>query len=64
MSLETDNKRLREALIDANSVCRMAFQVINGMAIQHGTHVLGYNVGALADALNKSLKSQHEVIHK
>lgn len=53
---------LRNALLDANGLCRSAFQVANRLATELGTHALQTSFGAMADRFHESLQRQHKVI--
>jgi len=57
-----NSDELKAALIDANEMCRTALYVLNGLAIRHDNSVSGFNVGGIADAINRSLKRQHDTI--
>ena len=62
--LEAERDRLREALKDANSLCRSAYQVASRIAVEHGTVTLQTNFGALADKLSESLNRQHAALQE
>ena len=62
--LEAERDRLLEALKDANSLCRSAYQVASRIAVEHGTVTLQTNFGALADKLSESLKRQHAALQE
>ena len=53
---------LRAALLDANQICRSAFQISNRIATEYSTNEMGTYFGAFAERTNESLKRQHAVI--
>lgn len=57
LALSAENRELRNALKDANSKCRSAYQVA-------GRGGVDTNWRALSDRLSESLELQHEVMLK
>lgn len=53
---------LRAALLDANQLCRSAFQISNRIATKYSTNELGTYFGAFSERAHESLKRQHETI--
>lgn len=51
-------------LIDANHACRIALRTVNGLATKRETHIDGFNMGAVADMLDRVIKRQQDVIDK
>lgn len=60
--LKEEAERLRSALLDANQICRSAFQISNRIATEYSTNEMGTYFGAFAERAHESLKRQHEVI--
>lgn len=54
--------RLRVALLDANQICRSAWQIANRIATEHSTHEMGTRFGAFSERVHESLERQHQTI--
>lgn len=59
-----ERDELKAMLIEANGLCRSAFQIANRIATELGTNALGTHFGHFAERLNQSLKRQHDCIQK
>jgi hypothetical protein len=55
---------VRNALKEANELCRASFQVCKRVVEQYGDVALGVNFGALEASLDRSLTMQHAVMLK
>ena len=55
-------ERQRAALLDANQICRSAWQIANRIATEYSTNEMGTYFGAFSDRAHESLKRQHETI--
>ena len=55
-------ERQRAALLDANQICRSAWQIANRIATEYSTNEMGTYFGAFSERAHESLKRQHETI--
>lgn len=62
LAAQAEIERLRTALIDANQICRSAWQISNRIATEYSTNEMGTYFGAFSERTHESLKRQHEVI--
>lgn len=53
---------LRAALLDANQICRSAWQIANRIATEYSTNEFGTYFGAFSERTHESLMRQHETI--
>lgn len=61
--LEREKKEILASLIDANGVCRSAWQIANRIATEFSSHELQTAFGPFADHAHESLQRQRTVIN-
>lgn len=64
LELRATVETLRTALLDANQICRSAFQIAHRIATEYSTNEMGTYFGAFSERAYESLKRQHVVIQR